>query len=260
MRTLQSAYLFEQFNRETYLAKTGKQAPTFNPALPPKSWFDPAKPSGGTYAVWDGKQLTSISISADQAGVNLPGLMTYPKYSPAPTPARMSSGSQIDPGRLCSEADARKLMQELGGSGLWDQAATAFAFFTVDYGSETRRMWAFSLPTGQAVDAAALLAQQYAHGVGAPGHWDTSEGLPRWVTEVPDQAPEPTMPPVPVPIHLEPGERVIITGGAITAPWIVKDGEDPNAPTASTGLTDADRQALLEIRDGVNALRAIFHV
>lgn len=237
----------EQFNRETYKAKFGNEPPTYDAALPPKSWvgsgsFKVFSDAGGNAAIAD------LVIPPIQDGVNLPGRKSYPTWAPAPTTAMTGAASgnstSVNPAYLSTKADAEALMAELNGSSLYDEGDSAFPPFKISYpADETRRMWAF-VANGRPVVAGSLLMQKYAHGVGAPGKWDLSQGEPAWDSEALTSDPPVTLSPVPVPVDI-PAGAIFVPGGPFGG-WQVKlAGEaDPGSAPAAGGLT-ADQAAAL---------------
>ncbi len=186
--------LFSTYTRASYLAAFGVQAPAWDPTRVRKTWFDStvdisAPTNVAVYKIismdqngnWGIRQMVIPAIEA--ATVNLPGAMTYPAYTVAPTQVT-SGGSVVNPNYLSLEADARALMVSLGGTNLVQE--TGNGVFPIIYpASEQRRIWDFSI-NGIVVNAGTLLLAQNANGIGAPGHWDLSHGEPVWV---PDPAP-----------------------------------------------------------------------
>ena len=186
--------LFNTYTRESYLAAFGVQAPQWDPSRVRKSWFDStvdtSDPSNvAVYKIiakdqngnWGMRQM--VLPAPEAATVNLPGAVTYPPFTVAPTQVT-SGGSPVNPSYLSLQSDAESLMGALGGSGLVQE--TGNAIFPIVYpAAEPRRIWDFVVD-GVLVNAGALLLAQYANGIGAPGHWDLSKGDPVWV---PDPAP-----------------------------------------------------------------------
>jgi len=210
--------LFNTYTRDSYLAAFGVQAPAWDPSRVRKTWFDStvdiSDPSNvAVYKIiapdangnWAERQM--VIPASEAATVNLPGAVTYPPYTVAPTQTT-SGGSAVNPNYLSLESDAQALMSALGGTGLLQE--TGNAVFPIVYpASEPRRIWDFSV-NGILVNAGALLLAQNANGVGAPGHWDLSHGEPVWV---PDPAPpsglNDTRPPRDVPVRdLLPNEKL----------------------------------------------------
>ena len=182
--------LFHTYTRESYRAAFGVEPPPWNPSRVSKAWFDStvSDSAGGQVAyqavgqdaagTW---RILPFSIpAAEAATVNLPGSITFPAYTIAPTSATRG-GSPINPAYLALEPDAEWVMAALGGFGLFDDGATAIFpnFYPPD---EPRRSWAF-LWKGRPINVGQLLVQRNANGVGAPGQWDVSSGSPVWVAK-----------------------------------------------------------------------------
>ena len=202
--------LFENYTRESYLAAFGVQAPAWDPSRVRKNWFDSSVDASDAAnvavykifatdanGVWGFHQL--VMPASEAATVNLPGAVTYPAYSIAPTQVT-SGGSPINPNYLSLESDARALMAALGGGGLVQE--TGNAIFPIVYPAlEPRRVWDFVV-NGTLVNAGALLLAQNTAGVGAPGRWDTSKGEPVWIPAAPPPTgANDTRPPRPMPVR-----------------------------------------------------------
>jgi hypothetical protein len=186
--------LFATYTRESYLAAFGVQAPAWDPSRVRKTWFDSTVDtsdpqnvalykvfSADSNGVWGIRQL--MIPASEAATVNLPGALTYPAYAVAPTQVT-SGGSPVNPNYLSLQSDALALMAQVAGSGLVQENGNSI--FPIAYpASESRRIWDFVV-NGFVVNAGALLLAQNANGMGAPGHWDSSQGEPVWV---PDPAP-----------------------------------------------------------------------
>ena len=213
---IQSLALFVSYTRQSYLAAFGVQAPAWDPTRPAKSWFDTTVDTSSpgntaTYNVvsagasgWTIAPLTIPAIEA--ASVNLPGAVTYPPYTIAPTDAT-SGGAVINPAYLSLEADARALMASLGGTDLNQETGNA-AFPIIYPADEPRRIWDFYV-NGILCNAGQLLAQMNANGTGAPGKWQITANGPAWVpTPAPTGLNDPR-PPRPMPVrNLLPNEML----------------------------------------------------
>jgi len=183
--------LFVPYTRESYLAAFGLQAPPWDPSRVKKAWFDSTVDTSNPanvalYKIVSVDQtgkwgLTQMILPASEAAsVNLPGSVTYPAYTIAPSGVS-SGGALVDPMYLSLESDAQALMISLGGSGL--VAETGNAVFPIVYPSgEARRIWDFTVG-GVLCNAGILLAQMNANGVGAPGHWNLTADGPVWVND-----------------------------------------------------------------------------
>ncbi len=123
--SIQDLQLFKAYSRDSYRAAFGVQAPAYDPARVPKSWFDStvdvSDPSNvAVYRVVaqdpNGKGILRQMVMPAQeaATVNLPGTIQYPPYVVAPTLATRG-GSILNPIYLSLESDAQALMTTLGG-------------------------------------------------------------------------------------------------------------------------------------------------
>ena len=182
--------LFKSYSRESYRAAFGVDAPAYDPARVPKSWFDSSvdvsdPDNVAVYRVitqdqnGNGALRQMVMPAREAATVNLPGAIQYPLYVVAPTLATRG-GSVLNSIYFSLESEARGLMEALGGDHLQQEDLPSFpASYPSD---EPRRPWYF-LVQGQSVNVGALLLNRNAHGVGAPGHWDVSSPQPVWVPD-----------------------------------------------------------------------------
>lgn len=184
--------LFKRYNRDTYRAAFGIEAPAFDPSRPPKTWFDStadmSHPSNvSLYKVlardgsggWAIRQM--VIPAAEAATVNLIGSVRYPAYTVAPTYATRG-GAPINPNYLSLESEARALAEEIGGTSVMEEQ---LAMYPVSYpAEEPRRVWTI-LFRGAPVYGGALLMAKNAKGIGYPGHWDLNKLGPEWVPDPP---------------------------------------------------------------------------
>lgn len=246
--------LFKSYNRDTHVSEFGVQAAPWDGSRPPKAWFDStasALPPNSPCAYWivghdqaGNWSLQTMTLPASEAAtVNLQGAMNYPPYQPAPTKAARA-GQIVNRVYMVTEADARTVMTEVGGDGLYDEGATTKTpvIYPTD---EERKMWAFQVG-GRQYYAGLLMASEYGLGVGWPGQWDSSRGFPQWVSD----PPAPTgagdsRAPVPMPVRaLLPNER--IQAGPMGLGVLVVRTDLASAKTAE-GFTAEDRIALRKI-------------
>lgn len=255
----QQLALFRIYTRESYLAEFGVQAPAWDPARLRKTWFDTTVDTSdpanvAVYRIlapdqsgnWGPRQM--VIPASEAATVNLPGTLTYPAYTVAPTQAT-SGGSAINPNYLSLEADARALMETLGGSGL--VAEMGNAMFPIVYpASEPRRVWDF-LVNGILVNAGALLLAQNANGAGAPGHWDASRGEPAWVADtVAPTGTGDTRPPREMPVRdLLPNEKL---QAGLMGVSVIRTDLQQQQDEAAGQFTADDRATLQQIYQIVN--------
>ena len=246
--------LFRSFTRDTYQAAFGVSAPPYDPSRVIKTWFDSTADTSNPNNVAIYKTLTQVSPGVwglqqmvlpalEAASVNLTGAITYPPYVAAPTQATRG-GSGINGLYLSLSIDALALMAEIGGTSIVDEGATA-VFPIVYPAGELRRAWDIMFK-GTPLNVGLLLAAQYAQGVGAPGHWDTSGSDAVWVPDPP--APtgiDDTRPPRPMPMRdLLPNE-VFKTG--LMGVGITRTDLQQAANQASGEFTADDRATLQQI-------------
>ena len=249
--SVQELALFKTYSRESYRADFGVEAPPFDPSRVIKTWFDSTADTSAPDNVavyktifrndqnqWGFRQL--VMPASEAATVNLPGKVSYPKYVVQPTTATRGGGG-ITALYLSLESDARALMEEVGGSDLGDEGATAV--FPVHYPpEEPRRLWYFQF-RGKAVNAGALIYNRNKNGVGAPGKWDFSTGVPVW-----KPAPEPptglgdTRPAREMPMRdLRPNERLQV---GLMGVGIARTDLAEKVKESSGQFTEQDRATL----------------
>lgn len=263
LSSLNVASIQQAKNRADYLAITGQQAPAWDKSRVIQRWWDTAIAAAldaGTMKPGDVvtyQQTTDVApgtlipleVPASEAAVpNFPGYYDYPKYAVAPTSAYLlgpdGTVTPIDPGSLCTAAEARGLAVDVGSKGAPTQTMANFVGYRPVYpSSETRRPWVLTLADGSTVQAALLLAQRNARGVGAPGHWDltTHPGSPQWVSEIPQDSGERDLRPN-RPVGLRPllPTEVIVGSGTFAGAYVVDllaKHQAPAAPAAAVDLT-----------------------
>jgi hypothetical protein len=198
------------FNRPSYLAQFGVEAPDEDPTLPLKTWFLTDVPAPGeTFSILEGYNPMSVgSLAATQAwaaSINLPGYNDYPAFTVAPTPAMNTEfGPQyaqpLNPSLLSSYEEAVAMGISLGTSNPPTEAPSESI---ITWNGETRRIWNVDASNGDNYTVGPLLPVMYARGIGSPGKWDLStSGYPKWgpATQVDQFAhglvPTPIRPPV----------------------------------------------------------------
>lgn len=137
----------------------------------------------GSMFFFEGGQVVKVFVPLEEDGYNfLP--IAYKPYVVADTVAVHANGVTFNANFLSNYGDAVALAKELGAGPVADDGA-----HSLNYGSETRRSWGFSL-NGNRLNAGALLLAKNARGIGHPGHWDEpADGLPVWVSD-----PDPVVP------------------------------------------------------------------
>lgn len=214
-------------DRSVYKAMTGKEAKPFDKLKPPKHWEDTTLMPGLSHdAVVSyqrlphlGESLTmkAFSLNAgDATSVNLPGMANYPPNSLKPTDARIELPGHLpqvigDVQYLCMLADAERILGEIGGDSV--EMENDLNGATIVYGNDPRRVWMI-IRKGARLNAGLLLANQYAHGVGAPGHWDLTPLEPVWVSDVLDPgSTSNSMPEVDMPVNDVPAGATLVRSG-----------------------------------------------
>ena len=251
---VQDLALFVSFTRDTYLSAFGVQAPAWDPTRLRKNWFDTTADTSdpanvAVYSIagtdqngnWTIKQM--VIQTGEAATVNLPGAITYPVYTVAPTGATRG-GSFINPNYLSMQSDAETLMNLLGGTGMFDEGLSST--FPVLYPApEPRRLWDF-LFNGQIINVGDLLMSENAGGIGSPGHWDTSSGQPLWVPDPP--APtglEDTRPARDMPVrNLLPNEKFQV---GLMGVSVIRTDLQQQADASAGQFTADDRATLQQI-------------
>jgi hypothetical protein len=251
---IQELGLFTSFTRETYFSSFGIQAPSWDPTRLGKMWFDSTADTSdptnlSVYQIvgtdqsgnWTIKQM--VIASSEAATVNLPGSISYPVYTVAPT-AATRGGSFINPDYLSLQSDAEALMNLLGGSGLFDEGASST--FPVLYPtSEPRRLWDFMF-NGLVINAGDLLLGQNANGIGYPGHWDMSSGQPLWIPDPPPPTGlEDTRPPRDMPVRsLLPNEKFQV---GLMGVSVIRTDLQQQSDQSAGQFTPDDRATLQQI-------------
>jgi hypothetical protein len=197
---IQELALFKSYNRDTYRATFGQEAPPYDPSRQPKAWFDSTADTSqpdniavykvvgrGANGNWAIRQL--VIPASEAAAVNLPGAVKYPPYTVEPTRAvRTGPGGlppvPTNPDYLSTHAQASALMVEVGGTAVVEEPPMGGGFGIVYPPDEPRRMWQVIFK-GYGVNAGLLLKNRHAQGVGAPGRWDLSQTEPVWVPDPP---------------------------------------------------------------------------
>lgn len=170
---------FDILTRETFLARTGKKAPLFDPAKPVKQWFDttavgklPSEPV--EYKKLVNGAYVGYSMSAAAAlSVNIPGKDAYAEYVNEPTAtviANSNGGSApVNPVILSTFEQAQRLVAITGGQVSEAQLGGPFQYSYPE--TEKRRVYQITLPSGTPINVGLMVAAENANGVGAPGKW-----------------------------------------------------------------------------------------
>lgn len=229
--------LFPRLTRASYLELHGEQAPAWSRERRIKRWFDTSVLEGlagaasaktVVYDVFDPATgtIVPLEMTADEASKpNLPGVFSYPKHQVAPTQAVVRNtvtGEEwpLNPALICEHFEAEALARELGlPAGSVGETVFGGPYFRYRWNGETRRLWVVNW-RDVSLQAALLIAQRNAHGVGAPGQWDLSGTEPVWKPEAPgDTGEQDPRPEIPFPVRrLLPGEKFRQAFGGV---WMV---------------------------------------
>lgn len=261
---LAALHLFPRLTRAIFRETTGQQAPPWDKTRRIKRWYDTSVLDGFTgdakhevvsYQIFDpaAGRIRRLALTVEEASTpNLPGQYDYPKFIVAPTPAVLvdpvdGSSSPVNPAHLCEYTEALDLARALSATPS-HLRENRIGFFHLRWNGETRRAWVLDL-AGTSHQVASLLAMRHAHGVNAPGRWDTSQAQPVWIPEIQADTGElDPRPEIPFPVReLHPGEVIEQGFGGI---WIVKR----NGPTLDTNqllteILQISRQTLTEVRE-----------
>lgn len=265
-----------RYTRASYHQQFGQQAKPWDNKLQIKRWFQPLAPvrdADEPVFYWtlssreEGLEKV-ITTRREAAEVNLPGLYSFPKYVPAPTPAVVIGSfgpiGSYPVGNLIEKEEAEALAEEISSATSEDPRQTAWSIresdaykagpFSVSWNGETRRPWLINV-SNREYSAAALAASRHRDGVGAPGFWLADEGqAPRWVSTLDpndtgemDPRPEIAFPFRP----LADNERIKRTPFTVLVYRTDMPSEfNQPAPGPPADLTELTRM-VREIRDGV---------
>lgn len=146
-----------------------------SPAMKPLTILDPVT-----------NQPRPLTV-AEMGAFNIPGLRTYVAWVPAASQVvDIATGDILSPIELSTQLQAFQLAVALGlpAAAVQDGSAVGTGFYQYP-ASEPRRRWQLNMPgaTGP-LNVGRMLAQEYALGVGYPGHWDLSVvGNPNWAND-----------------------------------------------------------------------------
>lgn len=268
--------LFKEYDRSGYNAAFGVDPPTYNPALPTKSWFDSAADltEEYTYTTYDASgglsggipALKTITIPGVQAlAVNIPGVHSYPPYAIEPTTAGVvdPTGLTVSPvvaSNLSTRDQAVALAAEIGLGPEVIGEFTMTPLYKIAYPeSEKRRIWIINFKSAQ-VTVGRLLQAKSKNGVGAPGHWNLDGAEPNWISELPSPNSMPPANPLqPVPMReLLANEKFNLTLGGVQVERT--DSEVAQGQTSAGGGVTGDSPLLKQIADDVKKLLGVFHL
>jgi hypothetical protein len=255
-----------RYNRDSYFAEFGEQAPPFDSSRPPKFWFDstaldnhePDERLAYTKLVYD--VFVPFDLKASEAAtVNLPGVYQYPAYQVEPTPAVVlsvvnSPETPINARHLSSKEDAEAIVSELGTA--YSESNLTDGPYSVDWRGETRRFYQVRFKNNL-LNVGQLLILKNAGGVGAPGAWNLDGDEPTWTPALQETGENDPRPEVPVPVRrLASVERLSVNPFGVTVYRM--DRESPYNPKpvvavggSGGGLTAGQEALLNEINQNV---------
>lgn len=234
--------------------------PAPNPNRPKKAWADPQASATDpmTYQAWNGSDtepaLVPLIVLAAHRFANLPGdRPVFPKYVPAPT---VASGPPLGLSPATIAPWLATLDQIKAFAALIPGTTYAPALLgEIIYGAETRRVYELTYPSGQKQFAGDLLTAQNSGGIGAPGHWDVSSGVPVWVVDPAPTGAVGSGPAVPFPVSLPAGAKLVSVMAGIVPTVQVQMSDPGPAPTGVDGsFTAADRARAIHIENMLIAL------
>jgi hypothetical protein len=254
-----------RLTRAVYQEIYGEQAPAYDPKRQIKRWFFTDVIEGSTdpanelceIQVWDSAKQAIRKMAMtkkEAASVNLPGAIVWPKYvNPVATLAVVVGPDgdrlQISGETLVDLTLAKSVVNEINS-----QCGAAFTLaaagdpwpWKIVWGMEPRRR--MNITNGNVeFDAAALLRNRFAKGVGSPGQWSLgSDGGPVFVPDVPIDGEQDVRPEVPMPCRsLLSNERFeAVTFGGMGG-IVVRTDLTLNEPAPGTGQLTAAQDALL---------------
>lgn len=266
--SLDSLELFPRYDRDSYKAKFGVQAPAFDSTRNIKIWQDPNGQkdqsqggSNGQYKYIDrvsGKYI-NFSIGLDESTkVNLPGPFVYPTYIVDPSGVFNVNGGQkqyVDPYNLSTYAQAKALIAEINASGIPVDAEPQEFNFTGVYAfqsdpGEIRKI--YTIKGTNMVNSSNVGQILFKKFNNLPGTWGIYPGgiSIDWMPTPVDDGTHDTRPMIQVPMRdLYPNES-IVPSGSIGGGFLVNVA-DPSAP-----LIESDSQKLTRLESKVDQILA----
>lgn len=248
MSTRPIPYLYPTHARSEF-----PNAPDYDPFKPIKNWIaeSPATINPGdiaTFHVFDENYNVVPLVMSVQESItfNFVGHHAYPPYSPAPFVGASFNGGPFPNVPVSTRVEAEALAVDLGldASLITDFMDQFHGTFPITYNpADMRRAW---LLNGVAVGT--LLAEKYANGVGAPGHWssqwDVTQPRPTWIADIPSNAAAPGAKVLGVPLGPIDADEKVVNLGLL---GLVLQKPDALATSTGTGggLLPDERAALL---------------
>ena len=234
---IEKLFTCPRLTRAIYQEMFGEQAPAYDPKKQIKRWFftnvldgsaDPANELC-EIQVWDStkqavRKMTMTKL--DAATPNLPGVIVWPKYANPVATMAVVIGPEGDRITISGEtlvdlALARSVVNEINASNFVPKFTLVAAGdpwpWKIAWGLESRRRMNISDGTREC-DAAVILWNRFARGVGSPGQWSLGpDGGPVFTPDVPIDGEQDVRPEVPMPCRaLLVNERlVVVTFGGL---------------------------------------------
>ncbi len=261
---IEKLYTSPRLTRAIYAQLYGAEAPAYDPKSRIKRWFfnnlvssDPQN-TLVTVTIWDAITRTIRPMAMTEAVVsapNLPGAVSWPKYvNPVGTPAIIvdPNGGQtltMNGETLVDLVQAKAVLDEINaqlGPGFVLVPAGEPWPWKIVWGFEPRRKMNVTAG-GNLWDAAAMLKNRFAAGLGSPGKWVDQGSLgPVFVSEVPNDGEQDIRPEIPMPCRpLLPNEQfATVTFGGLGGVIERTDLLPANSEAPGGGLT-AEQDRLL---------------
>lgn len=249
--------LFPEYDRASFQATFGVQAPAYNPNRAPKTWFDStAKVGNNTYNVMGTNAETTINLSQfDAANVNLKGFPSFATFRTAPQNVVISAAGGVkvplNANTLATAAEVAALKAEIGDQSLAIVETVgnagqvgSFTYQKVDASSP------YSLFTLGGQNAGLMLNERNARGVGYPGTWTKTAVGYAFAPGMLSDGSSDSQPFVPVPVReLMSNEKfTTIIAGIIPLTVVGRtDMASPDPGATGGGFTTDDRATLQQV-------------
>ena len=251
-------WLYPRYDRASYEAATGQQAPPFDATKPVKMW---SAEDATAFTVFDGAKFGNLTMTGDEAlAVNLPGAYRYMAYL---APANVASfvfadgSTQNIASGFTRLADAQLLASSIvPGASVAEQISPIGTAY--HYANEGSRLYDIIFAGGVKWPAHALMVALVRDGIGHAGTWgDPTKGFPVF-QPAPDytQAQPSTPPEIGIPCRALFDGEVLQVGGF--SPVIVRVDKQPPPSPAGGSFTDADRASLARIEAILGKIGQLF--
>lgn len=252
-------------------ANNGPQPP-FDMSQGERNWWDDSATGPKSYIIFDNAAGAFVTKTIDARKPNFKGFPNYPKRPIAGTSAVMphatGTPTPVDPATLSTDAEAKALQAELGGTGYLDTGLSSQIIpvlgqiiFPIDYKSESRREWAVMLSTGKQINVGQALADKNKFGSGFPGKWvadsTNTSGLD-WIPDRVVDGGQSTLPAVPPPCRaLLPTEKLVsVAVGGLGFSNLQIERTDLTGPTTAGTGSAGDSAAIADMHGKINRIFA----